>query len=106
MELLSVKGVFGYRMETHRLEMPQVQGEDMQDGGWTFPRHQRKARRRQRSLSMNRVVQQAQRNPGELPTDRHKVQRDNSETLGESSVSGGLGVGRRRGIGRDGVARV
>lgn len=55
---------------------------------------------------MNRVVQQAQRNPGELPTDRHKVQRDNSETLGESSVSGGLGVGRRRGIGRDGVARV
>lgn len=79
-------------METQRLNMPRMHGDDMQDGGWTFPRHQRRARRTQRSLSMNRVVQQTQGNSGELPTDRHKVQNNNFETLGESLFSGGLAM--------------
>lgn len=33
----------GYRMEAHRLETPRLQEDDMQDGGGTFPRHQRRA---------------------------------------------------------------
>lgn len=81
---------FGSRMEAHRSETPRLPENDMQDGGWTFPRHQRRARRRQRSLSLNRVVQQTQRNSGELPTDKYKVQNNNFETLGESLSGDGL----------------
>lgn len=98
--------LLGPRMEAHRLETPRLQEDDMQDGGWTFPRHQRRARRRQRSLSLNRVVQQTQRNSGELPTNKYKVQNNNFETLGESSAGGGLAMhaggreGTRHGEGR------